>query len=116
MSNVSIKSLKLEDFEHQPVSGVYFNSQQSLYLVDKTSSVESQVIQQDYYDNFKEIVKNILGTFDDRAKDIILSRYLLDKKVTLQVLATKYDISAERVRQIEEEVLAKIKKEIKKQA
>jgi len=30
-SSVTIKPLQLKDFEHQPVSGVYFNSQQSLY-------------------------------------------------------------------------------------
>ena len=93
-----------------------YSAQQSLYLEDKTSDLESQIVEEDYYDNFKKVVRDIMGTFDDRAKDIVLSRYLLDKKITLQELASKYSISAERVRQIEEESLAKIKKEIKKQS
>lgn len=88
-------------------------AQQSLYLEDKSSNVEHQVVQQDYYDNFKAVVKDVLSGFDTRTKDIIMSRYLLDKKATLQDLAAKYKISAERVRQIEEEALAKLKKAIK---
>ena len=38
-----------------------------------------------------------------------MSRYLLDKKATLQDLAAKYKISAERVRQIEREALMRLR-------
>ena len=86
--------------------------QQSLYLEDKSSNIEHQIIQQDYYNNFKVVVKDVLSGFDTRTKDIIISRYLLDNKATLQDLAAKYNISAERVRQIEEDALAKLKKAI----
>ncbi|MFC4891836.1 RNA polymerase sigma factor RpoH [Pseudofrancisella aestuarii] len=89
------------------------NNQESLYLEDKSSNVEHQIVQQDYYDNFKTVIKDVLGGFDSRTKDIILSRYLIEKKATLQDLAKKYNISAERVRQIEEEALIKLKKAIK---
>lgn len=88
-------------------------SAQSLYLEDKASNIEHQVIKQDYYDNFKDIIKDVMAKFDTRTKDIILSRYLLEKKATLHELAAKYKISAERVRQIEEEALIKLKKAIK---
>ncbi|QIV95844.1 RNA polymerase RpoH-like sigma 32 subunit [Allofrancisella inopinata] len=88
-------------------------NQQSLYLEDKNSDVEHQVIQQDYYDNLMEAVKEVLSNFDARTKDIVMSRYLLEEKTTLQDLADKYKISAERVRQIEEEALVKLKKAIK---
>lgn len=88
-------------------------SAQSLYLEDKTSNIEHQVVKQDYYDNFKDIIKDVMSKFDTRTKDIILSRYLLEKKATLHDLAAKYKISAERVRQIEEEALLKLKKAIK---
>lgn len=86
--------------------------QQSLYLEDKSSNIENQIVQQDYYNNFKVVVKDVLSSFDTRTKDIIMSRYLLDNKATLQDLAAKYNISAERVRQIEEDALAKLKKAI----
>ncbi|MDE4953249.1 RNA polymerase sigma factor RpoH, partial [Francisella tularensis subsp. holarctica] len=65
-------------------------SQQSLYREDKSSNIEHQVVQQDYYDNFKSIVKDVLSGFDTRTKDIFMSRYLLDNKATLQDLAAKY--------------------------
>lgn len=42
-----------------------------------------------------------LGQLDDRSKDILQSRYLAEKKATLHELAAKYEISAERVRQLE---------------
>ncbi|APC91845.1 MULTISPECIES: RNA polymerase sigma factor RpoH [Francisella] len=88
-------------------------SQQSLYLEDKSSNIEHQIVQQDYYDNLKAVVKGVLSSFDIRTKDIIMSRYLLEEKATLQDLAAKYNISAERIRQIEEDALAKLKKAIK---
>ena len=90
------------------------NNQESFYLEDKSSNVEHQIIQSDYYDNFKNTVSNIVNKLDDRAKDIIVSRYLSEEKTTLQTLAKRYSISAERVRQIEEEVLKKLKKAVEK--
>ncbi|AXA34223.1 RNA polymerase sigma factor RpoH [Francisella adeliensis] len=89
------------------------SSAQSLYLEDKSSNIEHQVVQQDYYDNFKSVIKDVLAGFDNRTKDIIMSRYMLERKATLHDLAAKYKISAERVRQIEEEALGKMKKAVK---
>ena len=89
------------------------SSAQSLYLEDKTSNIENQVVQQDYYDNFKSVIKEVMNNFDTRTKDIVMSRYMLEKKATLHDLAAKYKISAERVRKIEEEALAKMKKAVK---
>ncbi len=89
------------------------SASKSLYLEDKTSNIEHQAVQQDYYDNFKDVIKGVIANFDTRTKDIILSRYLLEKTATLHDLAAKYRISAERVRQIEEESLIKLKKAIK---
>jgi RNA polymerase sigma-32 factor len=46
---------------------------------------------------------------DDRSKDILQRRYLADKKATLHDLADEYDVSAERIRQIENGALKKLK-------
>ena len=46
---------------------------------------------------------------DDRSKDILQRRYLSDEKATLHDLADEYKISAERVRQIENSALKKLK-------
>ncbi len=53
-----------------------------------------------------------LATLDERSQDIIKTRWLDDNKATLQDLADKYNISAERVRQLENAALKKIKEAI----
>ncbi len=50
-----------------------------------------------------------IGELDDRSKDIIQSRWLLDPKMTLQELADKYGVSAERIRQLEAAAMKKLK-------
>tara|TARA_B100000902_G_scaffold397349_1_gene460864 strand:+ start:4412 stop:5245 length:834 start_codon:yes stop_codon:yes gene_type:complete len=53
-----------------------------------------------------EVVNNL----DERSKDIIQSRWLSQNKSTLEDLSLKYGISRERVRQIENESILKLKK------
>lgn len=50
-----------------------------------------------------------LDKLDDRSLDIIESRWLSDKKATLQELAEKYNVSAERIRQLESVAMKKLK-------
>ena len=53
-----------------------------------------------------------LQNLDDRSRDIIQDRWLSEGKYTLIELAEKYDISAERVRQIEQNAMNKIRRSI----
>ena len=46
---------------------------------------------------------------DERAKEIISSRWLSEKKMTLHELAAQFSISAERVRQLEQNALKKLR-------
>ena len=46
---------------------------------------------------------------DERSQDIIKQRWLQEKKATLHDLAAQYDISAERVRQLESAAFKKVK-------
>ena len=50
-----------------------------------------------------------MDQLDDRSKDIIQSRWLIDPKITLQELADKYGVSAERIRQLEAVAMKKLK-------
>ncbi|MBS0358745.1 MAG: RNA polymerase sigma factor RpoH [Proteobacteria bacterium] len=47
---------------------------------------------------------------DARSQDILQQRWLVEKKLTLHDLAAKYEISAERVRQLEQNAMLKLKK------
>ena len=49
-----------------------------------------------------------LETLDERSRDIIQSRWLEDEKAGLKILAEKYGISMERIRQIEFTALGKL--------
>ena len=57
-----------------------------------------------------KIFHESMSILDERQKDIIIARYLSDKKLTLEDLSRKYGISKERVRQIEESAIKKLKK------
>ena len=50
-----------------------------------------------------------LDALDDRSKDILASRWLGDRKSTLHELADKYNVSAERIRQLEKNAMKKVK-------
>ncbi|KAA9131836.1 RNA polymerase sigma factor RpoH [Marinihelvus fidelis] len=50
-----------------------------------------------------------LGELDDRSQDIIRCRWLTDDKATLQELADRYGVSAERIRQLEVNAMNKLR-------
>jgi len=60
----------------------------------------------------KKIFKKALKVLNDREKEIVILRKLREKPLKLEDLSIKYRISRERVRQIEEKALEKLKKEI----
>lgn len=54
-----------------------------------------------------------VSMLDERSKDIITRRWLVEHKLTLHDLAAEYKISAERVRQLESQAMKKLRKLIK---
>lgn len=61
----------------------------------------------------KQVVKRLLGALSDRAKDVVTSRYGLGKtpeRMTLEAIGRAYNITRERVRQIENYSFASIRK------
>jgi len=53
-----------------------------------------------------------LSNLDDRSRSILAERWLSDKKSTLHELADKYQVSAERIRQLEKNAMNKVKQEL----
>ena len=61
----------------------------------------------------KQVTKRLLSNLQDRAHDIIVNRYGLEDNAdskTLEAIGKKYNITRERVRQIENAALAAIRK------
>jgi RNA polymerase sigma-32 factor len=50
-----------------------------------------------------------LTTLDERSRDILKCRWLNEEKATLQELADRYKVSAERIRQLEQNAMKKLK-------
>jgi len=78
------------------------------YLEDKTTDVEMDVINSDHDKNASNSLYSAIKTLDARSQHIIETRWLSDDKMTLQDLADEYQVSAERVRQIEKNALKKL--------
>jgi len=82
------------------------------YLEDKSEGVEAQVIAADWDKNTHGRLYAAIKTLDERSQHIIRTRWLADEKTTLQDLADKYQVSAERVRQIEKNAMKKLQEAI----
>jgi len=81
----------------------------SQYLEDHSFSPELIVEQENYeHINHGALLKGV-ANLDRRSQEIIRSRWLDDEKLTLNELADKFDISAERIRQIEATAFKKLK-------
>ena len=62
----------------------------------------------------KDLISESLNVLNERELDIVQTRRLSEETKTLEELSEKYNISRERVRQIEVRALEKIKEEIQK--
>lgn len=78
------------------------------YLEDKASDLESSVIASDWEAAAGKKLYAAIKTLDERSQHIIETRWLSDDKKTLQDLADEYQVSAERVRQIEKNAIKKL--------
>jgi RNA polymerase sigma-32 factor len=78
------------------------------FLEDKSVDVESDVANADWDKMASERLYSAIKTLDERSQHIIQTRWLSDDKTTLQDLANKYEVSAERVRQIEKNAMKKL--------
>jgi RNA polymerase sigma-32 factor len=79
------------------------------YLEDHGADPYLQLADADQEDHQLGTLQQALATLDERTRDIIRRRWLVEDKATLQDLADKYGISAERIRQLEANALKKMR-------
>lgn len=79
------------------------------YLEDSRYNPAVLLESRDWSDNQEGLLREALLSLDERSRDILHQRWLVDEKATLHDLAAKYQISAERVRQIERIAMDKLK-------
>ena len=79
------------------------------YLPSENSDPADLVEKSDWDNDASSRMHRALVTLDDRSRDILQSRWLTEEKQTLHELAAKYEISAERIRQIEANAIKKLR-------
>jgi len=82
------------------------------YLMEDTSDPALLVEQSDWKGYKEKLLSEALAKLDERSLDILSSRWLSDKKATLHELAARYNVSAERIRQLEKNAMKKIKSSV----
>ena len=79
------------------------------YLEDQRYNPANLIEAADSEQSKTTTIQAALAQLDRRSRDIIQQRWLFEKKATLHDLADKYQISAERVRQLEQQAMSKLK-------
>jgi RNA polymerase sigma-32 factor len=83
-------------------------SSPSLFLT--SSELEpDQVLENEEKNLLNTKLYEVINKLDERSKDIVKSRWLSTSKLTLEDLSKKYGVSRERIRQIENESMLKLK-------
>ncbi len=79
------------------------------YLEDKRQDPAQLVEQADWQDSNQQALHLALADLDERSKDILAQRWLAEDKATLHELAAQYGVSAERIRQLEQNAMKKLR-------
>ncbi|WP_144211534.1 RNA polymerase sigma factor RpoH [Shewanella donghaensis] len=79
------------------------------FLEDHSSDVAVEVENQNWESDSQARLFSAIKTLDERSQHILRARWLDDDKTTLQELATTYQVSAERIRQLEKNAMTKLK-------
>lgn len=79
------------------------------FLEDARYNPAQELENADWTTQSSDIIYQALGQLDERSQHIIRTRWLDEDKLTLQDLANNYQISAERVRQLEKSAMQKLR-------
>ena len=79
------------------------------YLEDTSLEPARLLEQSNYAENQEARLYSALKDLDERSRDILQQRWLTDNKSTLHDLAAQYNVSAERIRQLESNAIKKLR-------
>ena len=79
------------------------------YLRDESADPARTVEAEDWSDHSQRRLQAALETLDERSRDILMQRWLSEEKATLHELAERYQVSAERIRQLENNAIRKLR-------
>jgi RNA polymerase sigma-32 factor len=82
------------------------------YLEDQSADPANLLEASNWEEDSQTRLMGALNTLDDRSRDILAQRWLTEEKATLHDLAAQYQVSAERIRQLEKNAMKKLKSAI----
>lgn len=86
------------------------------WLEDEDADQAGDYEAKDELDMRRELLAESMSVLNDREKDILLKRRLQDRPLTLEALSGEYDVSRERIRQIEVRAFEKLQKKMRELA
>ncbi|MBO9396178.1 RNA polymerase sigma factor RpoH [Shimia sp. R9_2] len=86
------------------------------WLEDETADQAADYEAKDELAARRELLVEAMDVLNDREKDILTQRRLAEKAVTLEDLSGQYDVSRERIRQIEVRAFEKLQKRMRELA
>ena len=95
----------------QPVDGDEDSAWQApqYYLEDHSSDPSQLLESSDWQESNEHRLHSALEELDERSRDILAQRWLAEEKATLHELAEQYGVSAERIRQLEQAAMKKLR-------
>jgi RNA polymerase sigma-32 factor len=81
----------------------------SYYLPAPDADPAAALEAADWQDDASDRLQGAMLKLDARSREILKARWMSDRKTTLQDLATRFDVSAERIRQIEQQALRSLR-------
>ncbi|EXJ10460.1 RNA polymerase sigma factor RpoH [Nitrincola nitratireducens] len=79
------------------------------YLEDESADPALQLEETNWEESSQQQLMSAMESLDQRSRDILAQRWLVDDKATLHDLAAKYNVSAERIRQLEKNAMKKLR-------
>ncbi|MGJ8610664.1 MAG: RNA polymerase sigma factor RpoH [Octadecabacter sp.] len=82
------------------------------WLEDESADQAGDYEAKDELESRRELLAESMSVLNDREKDILMQRRLAEKTVTLEELSGQYEVSRERIRQIEVRAFEKLQKKM----
>jgi len=82
------------------------------WLEDESADQAGDYEARDELESRRELLAEAMGVLNDREKDILMQRRLVETTVTLEDLSAQYSVSRERIRQIEVRAFEKLQKKM----
>ena len=83
------------------------------WLADDDADQAADYAEQDEMDSRRELLIEAMGVLNERERHILTERRLKENPVTLEELSGEYDVSRERIRQIEVRAFEKLQKKMR---